>query len=154
MTMTIRNKKEINKNGIKATGYVTVDAYVNEVAIINGKNGIFFEMPGQRYQDAEGNWQTSYYATPADKEAAAAILQQVKDKVAADDYRKVSFEKRPNLMGFCSVKGVVSAKVSITDAGRIVTPSRKYEKDGETKYANYVGISKEQADMIAAAFGA
>ena len=154
MTMTIRNKKEINKNGIKATGYVTVDAYVNEVAIINGKNGIFFEMPGQRYKDGE-EWKTNYYAVPVSAEARAEIMAAVQEAVDNGKMRAVSTEKRPSLKGYVNIKAKnVSVRVSYTDKGNVITPSRKYEKNGETKYAHYVGLSKEQAEAIAEAFKA
>jgi DNA-binding cell septation regulator SpoVG len=152
--MEIRHRKTIGKNGVKETGYVTLDAVqVNEIVVKKSDKGIFFEMPGQLYKDAEGNWKKNYHATPISKESAAKILELVKKAVDENKYRPLTSERDRMQLGFVNLTlDQVSVKVSITDDGRIITPYRSYEKDGEKKYVNYVNLTKEQADAIRTAF--
>ena len=154
--MEIKNINKIEKNGIRASGTVamTEEVYINDIAVLEGKNGMYFEMPGQRYKDGE-EWKTNYYAVPVSAEARAEIMAAVQEAVDNGKMRAVSTEKRPSLKGYVNIKAKnVSVRVSYTDKGNVITPSRKYEKNGETKYAHYVGLSKEQAEAIAEAFKA
>lgn len=152
--MKINNVKK-NNGWYNGTVVMTEEVFINDVAVIEGKDGLFFEMPHDRYQAGE-EWKKAYHAVPTSAEARAEIMAAVQEAVDNDKMRAVTFEKRPALKGFVSIKAKnVSIKVSYNpETGRVSTPYRKYEKDGETKYANYIGISKEQADAIAEAFKA
>lgn len=154
--MEIKNIKHINKNGIVASGTVVMEdeVFINDITVFEGEKGIFFNMPGKNYMNEDtGEWHTHYFAVPTDKESFKEILQSVKAAVAEGKLRG-NFDN-PYLKGYTSVKAKnVSIVVSYTDKGTVITPSRKYEKDGETKYAHYVVINKEQADAIAEAFKA
>jgi len=154
--MEIRSQKAINKGGVKATGYVTInEVYVNDIVVKKSDKGVFFEMPGQSYKDLEGNWKKSYHAAPINKESAAEILATVKQAVEDKKYRVLLSDKDKMQLGFINLKcDNISAKVSITDDGRIITPYRSYEKDGEKKYVNFVNLTKEQADEVKKAFDA
>lgn len=153
--MEIRNKKAINKGGVKETGYVTLsDVSVNDILVKKGSKGIFFEMPGENYKK-DDEWKRSSYATPTDKESAATILEAVKKAVDEKKYREYTSETDKLLIGFVNLKcDNVSVKVSLTEDGRIITPYRKYEKDGEPKYFNFISLTKEQADEVKKAFSA
>lgn len=156
--MTINNLRKVEKSGIIATGNVEVkDVYINDIKIKRGQNGLFFEMPGRNYQDAEGNWKTAYYAVPVSKESRDAILAQIQTLVDENKYRAFTSDKDKLLIGFCSVKveTPVSAKVMLTEKDgvkRVTTDYRTYEKDGEKKYVHYVGLTKEIADEILVEF--
>lgn len=154
--MDIRNLHHIDKKGVVANGYATIDGcYVNDVAVLRSKEGkIFYDLPHRSYKDENGEWKNAYYAQPVDKEGSEAVLAQVTKAVEEGTYRKVTSERNPALLGFMSVKGKFSVKVSYTDKGHVFTEFRTYEKDGEKKYAHYVGLSKEQSDAVAAAFKA
>ena len=155
--MEIKNMKKIEKGGIKATGTVVMDyeVYINDIAVLNSKEGkMYIDLPGQPYKDGE-EWKKNYYAVPVSAEARAALMAAVQEAIDNGHLRKVSTDKRPSLQGFVSVKAKnVSIRVSYTDKGNVITPSRSYEKDGEKKYASYIGLNKEQAEAIKAAFAA
>lgn len=153
--MEIKNIKKVNKNGVAATGTVVMDSevFINNIEILEGENGLFFNMPGQSYKDENGEWKTNYYAVPVSSEARNEILEIIKKAYAEDKYRKVSSSKRPNLKGYINIKAKnVSIRVLYTEIGNVFTPSETYEKDGETKYAHFVNIDAKQAKEIAEAF--
>lgn len=156
--MEIKNFKRIDKAGIVATGNVEISGvYVNDIKIKNGSNGTFFEMPGRLYKDAEGNYKTAYYAIPVSKESKDAILAQVQDALDNNKYRPCTSDKDKLLVGFCSLKveTPISAKVILAEKDgikRVTTDYKKYEVNGETKYSNFVSLTKELADEILVEF--
>jgi len=153
--MEIKNMNKVNKGGIAATGTVvmTEEVYINDIAVLEGKNGIYIDM-SYSYKSGD-EWKKTNYAVPVSPEAHAEIMAAVQEAIDNGKMRAVSTEKRPTLKGYVNIKAKnVSIRVSFTDKGQVITPSRQYEKNGETKYAHYVGISKEQAESIAEAFKA
>lgn len=146
---------ETGKSTILKSAYVVIPGgiYINDMKVKNGQNGLFFEMPGKNYQDAEGNWKTSYYAIPASKESREAIMKQVQEAYDAGKYRKFTSEKDKLLVGFLNLKveTPVSVRVMLAEKDgvkRITTDYRSYEKDGEKKYVNFVGLTKDLAAEI------
>ena len=147
---------EAGKSTILKSAYVVIPGgiYINDMKLkVSEKNGLFFEMPGKNYQDAEGNWQTSYYAIPASKESREAIMKQVQEAYDAGKYRKFTSEKDKLLVGFLNLKveTPVSVRVMLAEKDgtkRVTTDYRSYEKDGEKKYVNFVGLTKDLAAEI------